>query len=143
LFESKTLRYFPFVASMFVPLLYVYSQVRILILINFLLIWYHIQNKPESSCLCPNSLSSDRTEVVPAFTVESCYLLDVTSSSIIEIFSCFGGMYCIHLQSWRVGQTSLCIPEASTLHFMFFLLITGYKASIQNKSCVPELLARL
>jgi hypothetical protein len=58
-----------------------------------------------------------RIEVVP-------YLIDVTLSSITEIFSCFGGNCFPYLQSQRVSrtcnkQTSLCIPEASSHHVRF------------------------
>jgi hypothetical protein len=38
--------------------------------------------------------------------MNSILFWDVTKYSLVEIYKCFGGMYCLHLQDQRASQVS-------------------------------------
>jgi hypothetical protein len=54
--------------------------------------------------MCQNCIRE--FEVFTAVTVMSTVLWDAMLSSLIEVYRCFRGMYCLHLQVEKISQAS-------------------------------------
>jgi hypothetical protein len=56
-------------------------------------------------------------DVLTSVTVKIIVLWDVMACSVLEVYQCFGGTYCLHLQGQRLSQASnQHIPGDNTLH---------------------------